>query len=241
MAKMAIAVGVSPALFSQIMAGDRAFTPEGGLLLSEYLALGEKETDYLLMLIDYERAGSQKLKARVLARLKESQDASDKISNRIKKDGELSSETRATYYSSWSYTAVRNLTAIKGFQTVDAIAARLAMPRPVIAKVIEFLLEQGLCKLQVDGGVTYGPAWTHLGNDSRLVNKNHQNWRVRALSKMEMSRDEDLYFTGTMSMSESVAKEVRQLLPGVIENIQKLVMPSDSETVRCLGIDWFEY
>lgn len=241
MAKMAAAAGVSPALFSQIMSGDRQFTPEGGLLLAEYLALAEKEIDYLLLLIDFERAGSQKLKNRILVRLKELQENAAKISNRIQKDGELSSETRATYYSSWSYTAVRNLTAVPGFQNVEMIAERLALPRPVVAKVIEFLLETGLCRRSDNGDVTYGPSWTHLGADSRLVNKHHQNWRVRALTKMEASRDEDLFFTSPMSLSNDVAKEIRQLLPAVIENVQKLVGPSDCETVRCLNIDWFEY
>lgn len=241
MAKMAAAVGISPALFSQIMNGDRAFSQEGGLQLAEYLALGEKETDFLLLLIDYERAGSQKLKLRILKRLKESQESAAKISNRIKKDGELTSETRAIYYSSWTYTAVRNLSAVKGYQTVGAIAERLALPRPIIAKVVEFLLETGLCKLQPDGGITHGPSWTHTGADSRLAAKHHQNWRVRGLSQMEMNRDDDLFFTSAMSLSHDVAQEVRKMLPTVIENVQKLVGPSDCETVRCLNIDWFEY
>lgn len=241
MAKMAAAAGVSPALFSQIMAGDRQFSQEGGLALAEYLSLSERETDYLLLLIDHERAGSQKLKSRLFIRLKEFQQEAAKVANRIKRDKELSSETRAVYYSSWSYTAIRNLSAVKGFQTIEAIAERLALPRPIVANVVEFLLENGLCRRQEDGGITYGPSWTHLGADSRLAVKQHQNWRVRALTKMEMGRDEDLFFTSPMSLSHDVAKEVRQMLPTVIENVQKLVGPSESETVRCLNIDWFDY
>jgi len=241
MAKMAAAAGVSPALFSQIMSSDRQFTTEGGLALAEYLALGEKETDYFLLMIDFERAGTAKLKTRILSRLKDQQAASAKISNRIKRDGELSSETRATYYSSWTYTAVRNLTAVKGFQSVDAIAERLALPRPIIARVIEFLLEAGLCRTGDQGGITYGPSWTHVGSDSRLVNKHHQNWRLRALTRMEAGRDEDLFFTSPMSLSHEVAKEIRDMLPTVIEGVQKRVGPSESETVRCLNIDWFDY
>lgn len=241
MAKMAAASGVSAALFSQIMSGDRQFSTEGGLALAEYLALPEKETDYLLLMIDHERAGTAKLKSRVLSRLKEQQAAAAKVSNRIRRDGELDPETRATYYSSWTYTAIRNLTAVEGFQTVDAIAERLALPRAVVARVIDFLLETGLCRLNEKGGVTYGPSWTHVGSDSRLVTKHHQNWRVRALTKMETGNEEDLFFTSPMSLSHETAREIRRMLPDIIEKIQKMVGPSESQTVRCLNIDWFDY
>jgi hypothetical protein len=44
-----------------------------------------------------------------------------------------------------------------------------------------------------------------------------------------------------MSLSEKDAEKLRKLIPQWIEEIHKIVGPSDSECVRCLNIDFFNY
>jgi len=49
------------------------------------------------------------------------------------------------------------------------------------------------------------------------------------------------FFTETMALSLEAAQKIRLMLPGIIEQILSISGPSDSEAVRCLNIDWFEY
>jgi uncharacterized protein (TIGR02147 family) len=240
-AKLAEACRISAAHFSQLLSHERALSPEHGLVLAKEMSFTERETDYFLTLIERQRAGTMDLKARITQKIELLRKENQRVSNRIVKDKELSPETKAVYYSSWTYTGVRNLVAVPGFQTADAIASRLAISREVVTKVLEFLLEHDLCARDKSGEITYGPAWTHLDGESPLSRQHQQNWRFRGLNIMELRRSSDLFFTSPMSMSDDVAKEIRELLPGLIQSIQKKVAPSPSETVRCLNIDWFEY
>ncbi|HEY1080504.1 MAG TPA: TIGR02147 family protein, partial [Bdellovibrio sp.] len=68
-----------------------------------------------------------------------------------------------------------------------------------------------------------------------------QNWRIQATSKLHQIRDEDFYYSAPMALSDEVASWIRQELPTFVEKINAKVIPSKSEVVRCLNIDWFEY
>lgn len=238
---MAETLRVSPALVSQVVNSDKHLSPELAIQVADHIALGTRETDFFLLLVDYERAGSHRLRELLRERVELARADARKVSNRINTDHELDSETRATYYSSWTYTGVRNLTAIAGNGNAENLAIKLGLPKAVVARVVEFLLENKLCRIDSKGALTYGPGWTHVGADSRLVVKHHQNWRVRALTKMEELRTENLFFTSPMSMSAETAASIRGRLLDVISEVQTEVKPSPSEVVRCFNLDWFEY
>lgn len=238
--RMADVLGVNPALISQALSGEKCLSLELTADLVTHLGLTEKEADYFILLVEYARAGSVRLKQVFKKRIVEAQKRATRVSERIQKDRELSDETKSVYYSSWTYTGIRNLTAIEGMQDIDSIATRLKLPKPVVSKVVSFLLEHGLCRHE-GGHLTYGPMWTHVPADSPLVVKHHQNWRLRGFTTMEDPSEAHLFFTSPMSLSREAAEEVRKMLPSFIEKVQKIVGPSPSETVRCLNIDWFEY
>ena len=130
--------------------------------------------------------------------------------------------------------------ALPELNDAEAIAERLSMPRNQVQKVLEFLIKEGLVK-QDSGTLEVGARRTHLGAESTLVSRHHQNWRMLAIQKMPATSSENLFYTGPMSLSNEVAQMVRNELPAIIERINKWVLPSPSETIRCLNIDWFEY
>lgn len=238
--KMAEALGVSPSMISLVLKGDKTLTPEQSMAMCEFMLLNEKETDYFFLLVDFDRAGLHTLKKRIEKKIKESRQAANQLKNRIKTDKELSDEAKAQYYSHWYYTGIRNLIAIDGVNTIQQIAQRTQLPPHLVSKVVEFMLENNLCKKEKDK-LTYNFAHTHLDANSPFVSRHHQNWRQYAFSKMDANLHEDLFFTSPMSLSVEAAKEIRRLLPNLIENVKKIAGPSDSETTYCLNIDWFEF
>ena len=230
---------VSTTLMSQIFNGEKELSPEHASELCDLLHFTESESDYFLLLVDYSRAGTPGLKKKILRKIEAEQKKSQNISQRLKVD-ELSDYTKAIFYSHWMYSGVRNLTAIPKFQTVEALAEHLKAPRVQVQKIIEFLLENGLCVTE-GGRLRVGPKRTHVGAQSPLVAKHHQNWRLESFQKMPLQNEEDLFFTFPVSLSAADAKRIRLYLPQVIEEIHKIVGPSESEVVRCLNIDFFEY
>ena len=240
MRRMALHLNVSTTMMSQVLRGNKDFSSELASELADYLNLNDNETDYFFLMIDYARAGSHNLKTKLKKRLEHKKNESQKLVNRMPKDAELSEQNKAIYYSSWMYTGVRNLSAIPYYSDIDKISEKLNLPRNQIQKVVDFLIQNQLCVLK-DGKLEVGPQKTHIGNNSLLVHKHHQNWRLQGFNKMVQSDDENLFYTAPMSLSKELASEIRQELPSIIEKIIKRVGPSESEVVRCLNIDWFEY
>jgi uncharacterized protein (TIGR02147 family) len=233
-------LGVSSTMISQVFTGQKDLSLELACELSEYLGHGESEERYFLLLVELARAGSKKLQEKFAKLVREQQENAQKISEHVRKDRELSGEDKAIYYSSWIYTATRNLTAIPNAWSMAKIAVHLQVPEPVVREVVEFLLARGL--LQSKDG-TYEPTInaTHLGAESPLVVKHHQNWRLRGMMKMDLKSPQNTFYTGPLSLSRTDVERVRQILVDAIATINKLVVASDSETARCLNIDWFEF
>jgi uncharacterized protein (TIGR02147 family) len=238
--RIALAVGVSSSLISQVLKGEKTLTPDQTSELSDFIGMTEHESEYLHLLVETDRSGNPRYREKLERKMRTLQENSRRLGKRVPRNKELSEEQKAIYYSSWLFTGIRNLTAVPGMGSVEELAKYLHLEPAVLNRVLRFLIESGLCKEQ-DGQITYGPASTHVDKESPFVNKHHQNWRFQALQQMERKRDEDLFFTSPMSLSRAAAKEIRTLLPNVVQNVMKISGPSPSETVACLNIDWFEF
>lgn len=238
---MAAAIGVSTTLVSQVVNGEKHFSMENSVDLAEFMALGERESEHFLLLVEFGRAGSHSYRARLQKRITKARASAQQLSERLEKDRALTDHESATYYSNWSYTAITHLIACDPHLSIDALAERLHLPRAVIAKTFSFLIDTRLIIPRAEGGHDVGPKLTHIGVDSPLVIKHHQNWRLKGMNQMVFKGDADLFYTAPMSLSIETAAQIRTELPAFIEKIIKWVGPSPSETVRCLNIDWFEY
>lgn len=233
-------LGVHSTLMSQVLGGSKELNLENADGLAGLLHLSEPEADYFLLMVQWARAGSPSLRKRWRDKMEQARKKSQVIAERLKDAQKMTEEARVSFYSSWLYAGVRNLTALPDMNSADEIARHLQMPRNVIQDVIEFLVSHGLC-VPTDKGLDVGPRRTHLAATSPLVQKHHQNWRLEGFRRMNWRRDEDLFFTFPMSLSRADAGRLRQLLPKWIEDVHGIVGPSPSETVRCLNIDFFEY
>jgi uncharacterized protein (TIGR02147 family) len=228
--KISQALGVSSSLFSQILKEEKSLTPDQACDLGEYLHL----------LVEHSRAGTKKYQDKLLRKIQNLQEQSKKIGRRVPRSKELSEEQKAIYYSSWLYTGIRNMVAIPKFDNVQGIAERFDLDVHVVQKMILFLVDNGLCVSEA-GKISYGPASTHVDKESPFVNQHHHNWRLQALRKMESRRPRDVFFTSPMSLSIEAAAIIQKMIPQFIQEVMKISGPSNSETVSCLNIDWFEY
>lgn len=235
---MASFLRVSTTLLSQVLKGDKHFSLETAAELTEYFGFDENESEYFLLMLDHQRAGSHKLKKLLERKLKKEQEKASDLKNRIKKTRELTDQDKMTFYSSWHYSGFRLMSALPDMNDVTSIAQRLNVNMTTANRVMEFLIETGLCKIN-QGKITYGDLLTHVGNDSPFVVKHHQNWRIKGFSEMENRSSKNLFYTFPMALSDEATEQIRLLLPGIIEQVKDIAAPSDSEQVRCLNIDWF--
>jgi len=239
--RMAEKLGISTTLVSQILNGDKHFTMEAANDLCDHMGLSDREAEHFLLLVEYERAGTHRLKARIQKKIDKSREAALELSRRFKDvRRELTPTESATYYSHWAYTGIVNWIATKPDASVDEIADRLKLPVSLVSRVLSFMIESGIL-INRGGWYEIGTRNTYTGPDSPLVVKHHQNWRIQGFNRMPYHDKKDFFITAPMSMSQEVADKIRAELPKFIEKISEWVDPSPSEVVRCLNIDWFEY
>ena len=238
--RIADSLKVSSSLISQILKEQKTLTPDQTSDLSDFIGLSELESDYFHLLVEFDRAASTRYREKLKRKLKVLKERSKQIGSRVPRNKELTDQQKAIYYSSWLYTGIRNLSATPDCNRIDTIAERLKLEPHLVSRVVRFLIDNGLCR-DDNGKITYGPAAIHVDKDSPFVNKHHQNWRFQAIQQSERKRDDDLFFTSPMSLSNAAFDEIRSLLPTLIQNVMKISAPSESETVACLNIDWFEY
>ena len=237
--RLAIGLGVSTTLISQIFNGEKDLSLELACEMVKYLHFDDEESDYFLLLIEFSKAVSVKLKNRLLRQIKERQDAVKKLEVRLKKDHSLNDEAKQIYFSHWLYPALRILADIPSLNHADQFAERLGVPKNQVLKALDFLIKNKIL-LQKGHQLILGPAHIYNPPSDPLTGRNLINWRQLGFNKLHNHDQNQFFYSGTYALSQEVADEIRKILPQLIDDILKKVKPSPSETARCLNIDFFE-
>lgn len=238
--RMSVALDISTTMVSQIFRGEKELSLELACDFCEYLSLSDEESDFFLLLVEYSRAGSFKLKTKLMKQIRNQQEVAKKLENRLKKEHALDEQAKQQYYSTWIYPAIRILSDIPEVNAAEEISQRLQIPKNQIIRVLNFLIEHKII-IKKDEKLSMGPAHIYLPPSDPLATRNLQNWRQLAFQKMNFQTDETFFYSGQYALSKEVADQLRRQLPDIIENILKLVRPSPSQTTRCLNIDFFEF
>ena len=239
LARIAKRLEVNAALISQIINGPKDFTTEQALELATFWGLRSNASDFFVLLVERERAGTNNLKALLTRRIEAGRSNGLLVKEVVRTDHLMSEEAKATFYSSWSYAAARLLASIPG-QHREAIATRLRMTRVETAKLLEFLENQGLVVIEGEA-LAIGPNRTHLEFGSPFLSRHHLNWRLKGLQKIESLRgDSELMFTAPLVISRNDFAKLRERLLEVVKELSEKVKDSPSENLYCLNIDLFE-
>lgn len=239
--KLAVALGMHTTSVSQVFNGHKTLSLEQAAALAKYLSLNETETDYLMALVEFDRAGSTTLKEILSRRLKRLRDVSQQLTNRLPVDQALSDEAKAVFYSNWFYSAIRLATDTPHLNTPEAIAEYFQLPLSLIREVVEFLLKHGLCTETEEGRLKLAAKRTHLDASSPLISRFHTNWRVKAIERSSrLDMESEVMLSAPMVLSKNDIAKIRTTLLETIEQVVKQASESGSEELYCLNIDWIK-
>jgi uncharacterized protein (TIGR02147 family) len=238
-ARMAKAIGVQPTLMSMVLSGRRDLSNEQTLELAHYFQLTALEKEYLVLLVQFERAGSHRLKSYLKEKLEKIKNDAINTENRFGHEKVLSDQEQAVFYSSWLYSAIRLFcsTDING-KTLNEICLKFSLARTQAYNIISFLKSAGLIVEEKDR-LKLGVNRTFLNKSSVHVSRNHLNWRMRALQNLELMKEQEMMFTAPFSISTSDFEKLRLQIADLIQNFLSIVKDSPAEEVACLNIDLF--
>ncbi|MCB9073254.1 MAG: TIGR02147 family protein [Bdellovibrionaceae bacterium] len=237
--KLASAMNCQTAYVSHVFSGNYNLSPEQAYKCCQWLNLDSEETEYFLLLVNYQRAGSKELERYYLQQIKQLRTDHVNIKKRSNIKESLSIEDQYTYYSHWAYGAIHMAVTIHGLQTVEALHDHFNFSIGFIQKALNFLES---CNLVAKEKNLYkiGGAFIHLERNSLLMSKHHSNWRIRALEAINENSNENLHYSGVMSMSEEDFENLREKIIGYLKEIFTTVKDSKEETLVSLCMDWFK-
>lgn len=233
------ATGISSSFLTQVLAETKQLSSDQGYEIALYVGLTERETDYFLLLIELSRAGSHKLQQRIKGKIRQLQSDAMTVAAKVNSTIHLTEEQKAIYYSNWIYSAVRNLIPTASNLSTASIAKHLNVPEVRAESAIQLLLDYGLLA-KTEEGLRSQPGYTHLSSGHPLIFRHHQNWRQRAIQRMDHYNENHLHYTCPMAITKEAAHLLRMQLLESIKNLNQS-MSGDPDVSYCLNIDLFEY
>ncbi|MBX3020051.1 MAG: TIGR02147 family protein [Bdellovibrionales bacterium] len=233
-------IGCQPSFLSQVLCGNPSLSLEQGVLANDCLGHSSAESQYFLALLQFERAGSVRLKQHFQTEINHALKEHWQVKERLAPWRELTPAARATYYSSWVYGAVHVLTAIPCADQIDFFLKRTGLQRDELNEVLKFLCQYGLVATNAEG--TYRPTETrvHLPSSDPLVLNHHRNLRARALHEMQMPNEDNLHYSLLMAVAKSDGLKIREMILKMVESTDKIIRPSQEESAFQLNLDFFE-
>jgi uncharacterized protein (TIGR02147 family) len=232
-------LGVHATLVSQVLSGTKDFTEEQIFSVCDFLGIGKLEGQYLWILVQIERAGSVKLKNHYIELKEQMRKNALQLSNRVKKQRDLSETEKAIFYSSWIYSAVQVASTLEKKVDFEFICERFQLSPEKAREVLDFLIQTNLV-FEKEGKFLPGTNSTHLEKKSPFILKHHTNWRLKAIDAAEDLTDEELIYSANFSVSKKDFQKLREEMVQVIQRFLSVVKDSKAEEIAQFNLDFFK-
>jgi len=238
--RLAKALGCQPAHISQVLAKGASahFSLEYAVVIDEFLRHSPEESQFFLLMVHRDRAGTKKLFAYYESQMQQIRENRTEVRRRISVKEAVPAEYHDTYYSSWIYAAVHVMLSIPRLQSVKALSEHLHLPADYLGRLLSFLEAAGLARA-TGGRWEITQKRIHLGPDSPLIARHHTNWRLRGIQSCERAAKEDLHYSAVFTLSEEEVVQVREIFLKSLAEAERVLIQSKEETTFGICMDFF--
>lgn len=236
--KFADAAGCQLPYVSHVLNGDYHFNSEQIDGIAGLLKLRQVEHEYLLLLVQHQRAGTASLKKFYKKLVEDMVSKNKTIKSKIAPKDSLSSFDQAKYYSDWTFAAIHMLTTIPDFRTHAQIANKLNLSINKVESVTETLISYGILKYE-NNKLTPQKIDLHLEEKSDYIHQHHSNWRIKALQSLSEDQDDDLHYSLAFTIHPDDLPKVKEALGAAIKECASIIRPSEAKELAVICIDLF--
>lgn len=229
---------IKPAFLSQVLSEKYSLSLEQADLANQFFDHSAEEADFFILMVSRDRAGSVSLKKHYDQQINQILKKRLLVIERLGRKGDLSEETKGTYYSSWLYAAIHILTTIPEYRTRKALAEKTRMSMEALDKALQFLMTHNLIHKEGDH---YLPthSWIRVDKESPHIVKHHSNWRLQAINNLEKQTDQDLHYSGVFSMDVKTALHFKDKFLELLKAESKKIEASKEEELFIINMDLF--
>lgn len=224
---------------SRVIVEELHLTPDHAFQLAKFWKFNLQERNYFMKLVELERSGDHDYRVFLKQQLLDLKAQHENIQERIKKAHLSPSALQISYFSSWTMSAVHFLTAIDEYHSVEAIASRLNLRKTQVLECLHQLKELGY--VSMDGNRwKYQNGDFHAPKNSPLVILHHQNWRQRSILDAQDFENNNVHFTGVLTLSRADVERLKELFLNFISEANQISAPSNPEEAVALTCDLFK-
>ncbi len=236
---LAKALNCQSAYISQVLNENAHLSLEQGDAANTFFAHSEKESQYFLLLLQQERAGTVSLKKFFANQLKMFRGEQLSYLDRKNLRDTLTQEQQAVYYSSWEYNVIHMAVAIPRLRTKGALLKAFRMSESRLNSCLEFLLESGLVH-QTGDTYTCGTTENYLDRKSPFLRQLHINTRTQAIHSFDRDNLEDAHYSMVITISRKDVVKIKKLINEYLGELIETARPSKEEAIYGLTIDFFD-
>lgn len=237
--QLAEAIGCQMAFVTHVLSGDYNFSAEQAEACARWIGLDDEASDFFLLLVMYERAGTKGLRNQLQRQISSKRQEQAVLKNRVKIAETLSLEDQMTYYSSWHYAAFHMALMNPNLASIEELQKYFHLPFSKVMKVLEFLATRGFISMAGNKIKVLKPV-LHLELTSPLLKQHHTHWRLRALESVGAREHDSLHYSGVISLSAEDYEWVREKLSYLLKEVIEKLGSSPDEKLACLNFDWFQ-
>lgn len=240
-AALADAARVQRSYFSHVMSGRASFSADQLYAVAVALGLAADERDFLLLLLEWERAGVPERKRELAGRLDAIRNARLKSERALKTEAVAAPPAElAAYYASPLPPKVHMLMTIPSYRKDPArIAARLGIGEAQLEDTLATLVAAGVLVLSKKG-YELGKRSMHL-NASHFLSRVHGTMaRLDAIRHAQTASDDtDHFFTATFAASEQTKASIKADFLEFLEKASRRIREAPGEEVYQINFDLF--
>jgi uncharacterized protein (TIGR02147 family) len=228
-----------PSFLTQVLTEKSHLSLEHGISLCEYLSFNESESQHFMLLLQRDKAGTDKLREYFESKLYKIRAKRSLIENRIKVKTDLSAEDQMKYYSSWYFSAIHILCSLPRINTVEDLSQYLKLEVAIIKEALTFLEKKGFIKV-IEGKLSIGSRRIHLKNGSAMLPRHHANWRMKAIAALDNEKKDQLHYTAVLGISKNDMILFREKMLKLLEEFEPVIQSSQEEVQVVLLLDLFQ-
>ena len=236
---LAEALSCQTPFITHVLSGDYHFSLEQAEACSRYIELNESETEFFILLVSKQRAGTKSLENFFAKQISLKCEQNAVLKKRLNINESMSIEDQMTYYSSWHFAGIHMALLIPELQSIDALTKYFNLTSSRVLSIIKFLSEQDLIEKK---GNLYKvkKSVLHLEKDSPFLIQHHSLWRMKAIETIQSSKNENLHYSGIMSLSSDDYEWVREKLASLLQDIVERLKDSKDEKLASICFDLFQ-
>lgn len=236
--KLAQAIDCQPAYLSRCLKDKTHLTMDQILAMAREWSLSQRETEYLVDMLEMARAGRHENQNYFSEKLKRLRTENENLKNVVKRDSLEKVQDQALYYSSWLWMAIHFATSIRELQTAERLSKRFHLPPAQVSAILEKLLSLGLVIKKGDQWQFHSGEF-HLEKKSPLIAAHHQNWRTLSVADAQNPESDGLHYSAVYTLSKKDFLRLKSEMLKWIDSSNKIVGKSDEEEIIAFTMDLF--